>query len=199
MIKQFYGIIARQHEQLNEESQNQLMAVSSVRSLKKGERLYEADSLPRFSAFVISGALKYCYIDEEAGERIVDLCIQNDVLCNFDNYLQKRLCGYNVEAVQDSTVICLDNSQFNKIYFANHQLLQLGAKLAHAVIRRQMAHIHLLSMKNPVSRYRHILDQYPYLLQSFSLTELAKYLNLSRETLSRARLSLMNEARSICD
>ncbi len=199
MIEQYYETIARRYEQLNEKTQNQLLSVSNVRCLKKGERLFEADTLPRYSAFVVSGALKYYYIDEEAGERIVDLCIENDVLCNFDNYLQKRLCNYSVQAVQHSTVICLDNGLLDKIYFANHQLLQFGAKLAHAVIQRQKEHIHLLSMKNPITRYRYILDQHPQLLQSFSLTELARYLNLSRETLSRARLALMNEARSICD
>lgn len=176
-----------------------LLSVSNCKKLKKGEPLFEAGSLPRYSAFVVSGALKHCYIDEEAGERIVDLCIENDVLCNFDNYLQKRMCAYSVEAVQHSTVICIDNNLLDKIYFSNQQLLQLGAKLAHAVIQRQTVHIHLLSMKNPLSRYRYILDQHPYLLQSFSLTELSRYLNLSRETLSRARLALMNEARSICD
>jgi CRP-like cAMP-binding protein len=199
MIEQFYEIIGRQYKPLDEQSLHQLWSVSTIRNLKKGERLFEAGSLPRYSAFVVSGALKYFYVDEEAGERIVDLCIEQDVLCNFDNYLQKRPCDYSVEAVQHSTVICLDNHLFDKIYFVNHQLLQFGAQLAHTVMKRQSAHIHLLSMKNPVSRYRYILDQHAHLLQSFSLTELARYLNLSRETLSRARLALLNESRSICD
>jgi hypothetical protein len=48
-------------------------------------------------------------------------------------------------------------------------------------------HLKILSLSNPIARYQYIMKNHPKLIQKVTMTDLAKYLYVSREALSRAR------------
>jgi hypothetical protein len=58
------------------------------------------------------------------------------------------------------------------------------------LLEQQSEHQHILSLKSPVRRYRYLLERRPVIIQKTTLTNVARYLYVSREALSRARLSL---------
>ncbi|MBK6355051.1 MAG: hypothetical protein IPF46_17090 [Saprospiraceae bacterium] len=67
---------------------------------------------------------------------------------------------------------------------------RVSRKVAEILMLNYKEHVNLLMKSNPEERYRYLLDTNPDLVKRISVTHLAQYLGISRETLSRIRAKI---------
>lgn len=158
------------------------------KSYKKGQFLFqEGESLSRHY-FICKGLLKLVYTDANAREHIVGFAMEDWWESDFEAfYMQQKT---------SMSLICLENTNVLYITFENYiNLCNTLPKIEHFFLEKAYfgfiaAQKRILSTltSNTKERYQQLIEKYPTLLQRVPKSQLAAYLGVSRETLSRLTL-----------
>lgn len=138
-----------------------------------------------YSYFVISGLLKLVHNDDAGKEHIVAFAMEDWWECDYEAFYKGTKATMSLQCLEDTTVLChtLDGykSLCNGLHKMEHFLL---AKANAGHIAAQQRILSFLN-SNAKERYEKLLKRYPSLFQRVPKTQLASFLGVSRETLSR--------------
>ena len=94
---------------------------------------------------------------------------------------------YAIQAIEDCNLLCTRNEDSEMLFTQFPVFEKSGRKMTEALMLKHKAHINLLLISNPEARYKQLQKTNPELIKRLSVTHLAQYLSLSRETISRIR------------
>ncbi|MBB4118631.1 CRP-like cAMP-binding protein [Mesonia hippocampi] len=190
-IKNFHEQLAIKFPYVEEQSWNKLQNISMVQKLNKNELLCKEGQKLNHGIFVVSGQLKLFYLNESGIERIASFCTRNDYIDNWNDVHQHTALPYSICAISTTTIVKYPLKEMVSIFKQNPDLLQLCIDLSQEIIGKKQDHYQILTLKTPKDRYLWLQKNRPQWLQDITLTELSKYLHVSRETLSRVRSKLL--------
>ncbi|MEO3402783.1 Crp/Fnr family transcriptional regulator [Mucilaginibacter sp. CAU 1740] len=188
---QLYQRLQKKYPRVTEEEWRLLDVMASVKHIKKGDAFLKYGKVARFSAFVISGSFKYTILDEDSQEKIIKFAFADDFLANCESYNKKAPSAVSIVALEDAVILRINIKKMQPLYNLHMNLLHVNLQLYQEISEQQSEHQYLLSLKSPLQRYRYLMERRPAIIQKISLTNIARYLYISREALSRARLSLL--------
>lgn len=186
-VDDFYQKLSNKFPYVKSASWIKLKEISIVKRLEKGEVLLRHGERSSFGIFVVGGWLKLSYFDEKDRERIAAFCSELEYIDNWNAIHKQESLPYLVEAISASIVILYPIKKMVETFRGEYDLLQLCIDLSQEIIRKKQEHYEILALRSPEARYLYLLKSQRKLLMTISLTDLAKFLHLSREALSRAR------------
>lgn len=171
-------------DQVAGESLAMLSAISVSLTLPKGTILME-ESKPHdcFYILVQGSAKSYHWND---GEAVCNwFAFENEVLATM-GALEGKASNESIELMEDSVLVQIDSSGFAHLAEQNLDVGRLGYHWLseHTRFLEQQVDLKSLSSKE---KYEEITTAHPELLQRVSLTDLASFLGMRKETLSRVR------------
>jgi len=172
--------------QLNKEEISALQNVlvhSKILSLKKGQLLWQYGDAPKVEIFVNEGLLRQFTIENSGNEKIIQLFKEHDLIHD----CSAKPIEYAIQVIEDCNLICMKNIDSENIATQYPVFEKIGRIMTEKLMLQQKAHVNLLMISNPEERYKQIQKSNPDLIKRLSVTHLAQYLNLSRETISRIR------------
>ena len=86
-----------------------------------------------------------------------------------------------------STIFEFDKDKLLDLYKVSPEIESFGRKLLEQLLISQEEHSNLFKIYSPTERYHYLLQHNPNFLQRVSLSQLASYLGVTRETLTRIR------------
>jgi CRP-like cAMP-binding protein len=174
------------HSQLNAEEivalQNAI-SQSKIIILKKGEFLWQFGDRPNVEIFVNKGLLRQYNIERNGNEKIIQVFIDHDLIHDCSG----KPIEYAIQAIEDCELLCIENTVSEQVAKQYPIFEKAGRKMTEVLMLKHKAHVNLLMISNPEERYKLIQKSNPELFKRLSVTHLAQYLNLSRETISRLR------------
>jgi CRP-like cAMP-binding protein len=198
-LPSYYQGLIKKYPQVTHEEWQLLDNISTVKHIRKGESFLRYGRVARYSAFVLSGQFKFTLLDEEGDERIVKFSFADDFLANCESYNKRAPSNISITAMEDSTVLRINIKKLQPLYDLHMNLLHVNLQLYQELLEQQSEHQYILSLKSPLQRYRFLVEHRPAIIQKISLTNIARYLYISREALSRARILLSARSRKFCD
>ncbi|WP_035360403.1 Crp/Fnr family transcriptional regulator [Dyadobacter alkalitolerans] len=159
------------------------------RKFKKHQFMVQCGELVPYNYFLLSGLTKLVYTDEETEKQHILAFAMEDWWDNdFEAYYTRTKATLSMECLEDTEALCLSLDNFNA--------LRTGLpKIDHFFLEKVMAgflagqrRILSLMTSSTQERYKQFVTQHPTLLQRLPKTQLAAYLGVSRETLSRLDL-----------
>jgi len=78
-------------------------------------------------------------------------------------------------------------------------LAAVNLSIYQELAEKSFEHQYILSLKSPVKRHKFLLEKRPLIIKKKSLTNIARYLYVSHEAISRARLLIINKPWNFCD
>ena len=187
-LPNWYEPLKRKYPIVTDEEWLFLDHIASVKHLKKGDPFLRYGKIARFSAFVISGTFKFSIQDEDSNEKIIKFGFTNDFLANCESYNKRAPSAVSITALEDAVILKINIKKLQPLYDLHMNLLHVNLELYREISEQQSEHQHILSLKSPLGRYRYLLERRPLIIQKVTLTNIARYLYISREALSRARL-----------
>ena len=187
VLDDFYQKLSEKFPYVTSRSWEKLREISVVKYLEKDDIFLRHGERLHFGIFVVTGWLKLYYLDEKGDERISAFCESLEYIDNWNSIHQQQALPYSVSAITSSTIILYPLEKMVKIFSNEPDLLQLCVDLSQEMIRKKQEHYEILTLRSPEERYLHLLESKKNWLQEISLTNLAKFLHVSREALSRAR------------
>ena len=164
-----------------------------VKSFKKKTNVLKEGSICNFEAFVIEGLLKTYITDVNGKEHILYFATTDWWITDMDSFINRRPAYLNIETIQDSQVLLLNHNQKELLYDKLPKVQELFRKMAqqtHAALQRRM--IDHLS-KTADIRYTEFLTKYPQLTNQLTNLNIAAYLGISHEFLSKIRRKIVSK------
>lgn len=135
--------------------------------------------------FLIKGSVKSYYL-KDSKEICSWFAFDNEMIATIKTFAGEP-SNETIELLEDSQLIRINTEKFKNIAETNLSFSQLITKLVteHAIFLEER--LYLLQFMSSKQRYENLIKTEPQVLQKVSLTDIASFLGVSRETLSRIR------------
>ncbi|WP_142687704.1 Crp/Fnr family transcriptional regulator [Chitinophaga polysaccharea] len=94
---------------------------------------------------------------------------------------------FSIQASEPLTAVRFDKKKLREVSLRDPAIETLGRKCLQQIAIKQEKHAAMFKLMSPQERYEFLETHDPALLQRVSLTQLASYLGVARETLSHIR------------
>lgn len=160
------------------------------RKLKKKQYFLQAGDICRYEGFVIKGCLRTFSIDEKGQEHVLQFAIEDWWTGDLHSFLTDTPSAYSIEALEETEVLQIDKESIEKLYATVPKFERFFRILIqNAFIALQKRIINSMSDKAE-DRYKEFIKKYPHLEQRLPQHQLAAYLGITPEFLSRIRKQL---------
>lgn len=175
------------HLHLTDEEFAQFCAPFYVLQAKKKQMLLRAGEICRFEGFVNKGCLRIYYLDEKGFEKVLYFAVEGWWITDIDSFTNQSPSILNIEALEDCEILMITYPYKNALYETLpkvEKLFRIMTQKTHVALQRRM--ISTIS-KTADERYIEFIRKYPDMEQRLSQQQMAGYLGISHEFLSKIR------------
>lgn len=152
-----------------------------------GEPFARQDECNRCCGLVENGAFRYVHLTAEGEAPVVGYAFAGEFVGDYISMSNGLRSWVGIEAMRESSVLCLENERLEAFYATDAAHERLGRRLAEHLLAEVYERLLQCYVTSPQERYESLLRRCPDLLDLVSLKELASYLRVRPETLSRIR------------
>ncbi len=171
---------------LSDGLKNHLVHFLKERELLKKEFLLKAGHICRNICFIQKGLMRCFYIKDEH-----EVCSwfmkEGDVIVSVESFFNQVKSYESIQAVEDCETYCLEYSQLEHIYKEYPEFNFIGRVLLQKYYKLSEQRLYSMRMQSAAERYQFLLNHFPEIVMRVSTTDIASYLGISRETLSRIK------------
>lgn len=175
------------HIALSEEETEAFCGLFQQKPIAKKSFLLRAGEVCRFEGFVNKGLFRVYHIDQSGFEQILYFAPENWWITDIDSFTNGMPSQLYIEAIEDSEVLLISKKD-KEFAYTNlpkiEKLFRVMTQKTHVALQRRM--IANLS-KTADQRYLDFMEKYPELFQRLSNLQIAAYLGISHEFLSKIR------------
>ncbi len=172
--------------QLDEKETEVILSEISVKNYQAGDILLKEGMISKISYFNLKGCVRLFYI-VEGEEKTTFFYTEEKFITSLRSFTEKIPSKHYLECIEDCTLALIP-------YDTEKQLLSKLPKLevfARIILEQELANYQeMLStyiLSNPEQRYLNLIQNSPDLLQRVPLYQLASYIGVKAESLSRIR------------
>lgn len=158
--------------------------------LKKGDFALRVGETCRHSFFVERGLLKQYTIDGKGKEHVLLFAPEHWFAANIETVHFGRPSNYFMEAMEDTDLLLIDQPIIDRLSERYPTFRGFNTRLLHAHIRELQERVTLLLSASAEERYLDFIERFPYLPLRISQIQIAAYLGITPEALSRIRREL---------
>ena len=182
-------LIEHVKQQVNPRPEDLYLFTSKLREVvvAKGKFLLQPDTHVKHEYFVVKGCLSAYYLDKKGNKNIVQFAIEHWWVGDFDAFYNGVPSKLYIEAIEDSTLLAINYNdlqtlfQQSPIFERYFRILVTSALIS---LRKRI----LSSLgKSIKERYLEFCESYPNIEGRVPNYQIASYLGVSAEGLSRAR------------
>ncbi|REC63982.1 Crp/Fnr family transcriptional regulator [Chryseobacterium pennae] len=186
MFNLLYKNISR-YIHLSEEEFSYFSAPFQLKNFKKKEVVLREGDYCLFEGFVLDGCFKIYYLNESGFEQTLYFAVEGWWITDVDSLINDVPSILNIEALMDSKVLMISKKDKEHLYETMPQIEKLfrimNQQSSVALQRRILS----LTGKTADKRYLEFLQKYPGLEQKLTQQQVASYLGITHEFLSKIR------------
>lgn len=156
----------------------------SYRTLNKKELLLKEQELSDNLVFIITGSLR-SFKKTDQGELTLNFFTEHNWVADHESLLTQQVSKNCIEAAERSHIASISLTDIHQLMDVYPGFRMLNALIADFAI--SPAHLTSILSKNPDERYRELLQKNPQWINRFPQMQIASYLGMTPETLSRVR------------
>jgi CRP-like cAMP-binding protein len=172
---------------LTKEEEEHLKSFLRHRKLRKRQYLLQAGDPCLYETFVIKGCLRSYSVDNDGTEHILQFAIENWWIGDLYSFLSGTPASLNIDAIEDSEVFCIEKHDLERLYIEIPKFDRLFRVLFQNAFLAQQHRNLSKNSQTAEEQYLEFISKYPTLEQRVPQHQIASYLGLSPETISRIR------------
>lgn len=159
----------------------------TLKVLKKNEYMVRQNDKTNHIGFVTSGTFRLTRIDMNGNEWIVGYSFENDFVCDYPSLIKKTGATVSIQAITNCEVYLLSSNELNQFWETDMDTQRLGRRIAETMFSEIYQRLLGFYCDTPEQRYQALMKRCPDLQERISLKEIALFLGVTPETLSRIR------------
>lgn len=163
------------------------------KDVKKKQFLMCEGEVCKFEGFVTKGLFRVFHIDSNGFEQVLYFAQENWWITDIDSFTNETPTQLYIQALEDSQVLLISKKD-KELAYNNipkiEKLFRVMTQKTHIALQQRM--IDNLS-KTADQRYVDFIQKYPNLFQRLTNVQIAAYLGISHEFLSKIRRKIANK------
>lgn len=155
--------------------------------LAKNGRLSEPGSEERSLYYMREGVAKASYWEQSGAERVVRFFFAPDFVAEYPSLIQRAPGRFTLSAVTSLSLIRIPAEDLNALYDRSHAFERIGRKVAEAEFLESLGRELDFLTLSPRDRYQKLAAERPEYIAALPVKDLASYLGVRPESLSRIR------------
>lgn len=176
------------------EELNYLESGLSVVELKAKHFFIYANTIQKEIGFVYSGLLRAFYIDNNGNEISVNFIRENRYATHYSAFITRTPSKYYFQCLEPTVLVTITYKHIQEGYQNFPIFERYGRLVAESVLKIQQKRIEGFLFDNAEARYLDFINENPDLFNRVSLSYLASYLGIERQSLTRIRKKLANHS-----
>ena len=176
------------------EELNYLESGLSVIELKPKHFFIHANAMQKEIGFVYSGLLRAFYIDNNGNEISVNFIRENRYATHYSAFITQTPSKYYFQCLEPTVLVTISYKHIQEGYERFPIFERYGRLVAEAVLKIQQERIEGFLFDNAETRYLDFIKENPDLSNRVSLSYLASYLGIERQSITRIRKKLASHS-----
>ncbi len=174
---------------LSKEAEAFLNATVQICSFKKGEDILNFNQACNYLYFVNKGIIRgYYYLDTK--EITNWFGQENEFGTCFYSFIARKPSVETIQALEDCELVQIPYSSLQDLYKAFPETERIGRIITETYYLKLEERLLSIQFKSAKERYLNLIESKPSLIKRAALGQIASYLGISQETLSRMRAEL---------
>lgn len=171
---------------LSEQDQQEIVEALVLEEFQKGDYLVKQGDVPTSKCyFVLKGCVRQFHVDESGKEVTSHFYTEEQAVLSFLEHGQES--AYSLECLEDCMLIVGNFYQEEDLYCRYGQLETMTRKMMEIYLREVQEEYSSLVQSTPEERYKSILKNRSQLVSRVPQHQLASYLGMTPESLSRIK------------
>lgn len=162
-------------------------SILKPRTLRKRQYLVQAGDVFRYECFVNKGALRIYQVSDNGQERIVNFAFEDWWTGDMYSFLSGQPAIYHVDALEDCELLLIGKDQIEQLYIDIPKFDRFFRILLQNAYIAMQKRISDSMSRSAEERYLDFIARYPQFEQRLTLKQIASYLGITPESLSRIR------------
>jgi CRP-like cAMP-binding protein len=175
------------HIQLTNEETSLFISVLKHRKIRKRQYLLQAGDINQYENFVMKGCLRAYTVDAQGQEHIAMFGLEGWWISDLYSFLTNTPATQHIDALEDSEVLSIEKSDLDRLYDQVPKFNRFFLKLLQNAFVAHQRRILASISQTAEEQYLDFISRYPSIEQRVPQSQIASYLGLSPETISRIR------------
>jgi CRP-like cAMP-binding protein len=182
---------------LNQAEKEEVLSRVTEQKVKRRHFILQPTDACKYYTFVISGCFKMYGIDPGGAEHNIQFAAENEWIADISSFHSGRASQLYIEAVEPSVILQIDRT--NLVYLYHHH--PKFDRIFRIIIEQKFIELQNRVLQTISStaaeRYERFLTQYPSLATRLPNTQIASYIGITPEFLSKIRrINVKNKVRA---
>ncbi|MEK4531613.1 Crp/Fnr family transcriptional regulator [Solibacillus sp. FSL K6-1554] len=178
---------------MSEDEQRAIAESLQIGKYKKGKYLLMQGNISDIKCyFVLMGCVRQFFVDESGKEVTSNFFTEEEAIPIINEKTQGELSKYSLVCVEDSILVVGDVTSESTMFNKYPQLEMMIRKMMEINLGEMQDQLCEFISSSPEERYNIILRQRPQLIERVPQHQLASYLGITPESLSRIKKRMKN-------
>lgn len=179
-------LFCKQFSPLDEQLLQILQQQTTTKTYSKGEFLLHSGETCKYLYFINEGLIK-SYSEKNDKEFIMRFFAENVLFSVFDSYITQTPSKFNLVTLEDTTVTLIRYETMQDLCKQFHAVETFFRKLVSIAAIKMMKRISEMLEESAADLYKLFIEENNGIHQRISLGDMAKYLGITQQSLSRIR------------
>lgn len=173
------------------QTEREALSISfTERKVKRRGFILQQGEVCRHFSFVISGCFRMYAVDPAGKEHNIQFAAENDWIADLGSFYAEKPSPVYIEAIESSEILQINHADLLNLYINYHKFdRNFRIIIEQKYIELQNRVLQNISATAP-ERYQYFLEQHPKLANRLPSTQIASYLGITPEFLSKIRKDL---------
>ncbi|MES2378439.1 MAG: Crp/Fnr family transcriptional regulator [Bacteroidota bacterium] len=153
------------------------------REVKKNGCLVVEGQICQSFYFINRGSFRHYTALENGSDAVLNLYVEKDWLFEYKSFITQTPSVNRIQAAEESEIFELSGWDFHELVRSSGTFFQIGHIFERAIQNQDYQNNRL----SPEEKYALLITTKPQIIQKFPLKQIASYLGMAPETLSRIR------------
>lgn len=154
--------------------------------LHKGEKA-------NWLGYIQEGYVRYTCTDYEGNIHIVGYSFEEDFAVDYSSFLNQNKAVLDIQVMEKARMYVITFEQFNEFINCNFENQKLGRRMSEELFITMYDRLLDFYLYSPEERYVKFMKRYPFLKDKLPMKEIASFIGISGEALSRIRKRLLSK------
>ena len=175
---------------LNEEERNLVRSRFYPHLFLKRQFALQHGDVCQYFHFVVRGCLRLYKVGDDGVHHILQFATENHWISDLASFHKKNRSSFDIDALEDTVVLRISHGDLIDLYIRAPKFDRIFRALLENHFMQQQERIGQLFSSTAEERYQSFLEAYPHLQNRLSQVQVAAYLGITPEFLSRIRSRL---------
>ncbi|HEY9257527.1 Crp/Fnr family transcriptional regulator [Chitinophaga sp.] len=160
---------------------------------RKRSYLLQEGEVCDFEAFIVKGCIRTYYLSDDGTETILSFAIENWWVSDLYSFTERKVSNMFIETLEDSELLIIDYKSKTELYEQIPKFETLFRLLVQRNLFALQRRFHSLVSQTAEQRYLAFMEKYPQIVQRVPQNQIARYLGVSPEFLSKVRSTIQKK------